>query len=82
MSDEITVRKLGKYNPSMDVPGLGEVEIPYGMNDMGGLGASREGRNMRNARHFANVMDPFGGPGRDVDFQYQKKPYAGRGKGV
>ena len=79
MSDEISVRKLRRYSPSMDVPGRGDVEIPKDMTTMGGLG---DGRNVRNARHFANVMDPFGGHADSVDYQYQTKPYAGRGKGI
>lgn len=79
MSDDISVRKMRKYSPSMDVPGRGDVEIPKNMTTMGGLG---DGRNVRNARHFANVMDPFCGGADSVDYQYQDKPYAGRGKGV
>lgn len=80
MADDISVRKLRRYAPSMDVPGRGDVEIPKNMDSMGGLGT---GRAERNARHFANVMDAFGGPADSVDYQYQKGAgKTGRGKGV
>lgn len=80
MSDEINISRLRKYDVSMDVPGRGNVEIPKGMDDMGGLG---NGRNTRNARHFANVMGVFGGNADSVDYQYQKEAgKTGRGKGV
>ncbi len=67
MADDISVRKMRKYGPSMNVPGRGDVEIPKNMDSMGGLG---NGRSVRNARHFANVMDPFCGSGDSVDYQY------------
>lgn len=80
--DSIVLGKLRKYDPSMDVPGKGEVEIPLNMNDMSGL--AENGRASRNARLFGNVMEAFGGNGNNsVDFQYQKgSGKTGRGKGI
>ncbi len=70
MGDSIRTKKLKSYNPSMNVPGKGKVERPLGMDNMGGLDS---GRASRNARHFADVMGPYGGDAESVDSQYEKK---------
>lgn len=68
----IKISRLKKYNPSMKVPGNGEVERPVGVGDQQG------GRDTRSARHFAEPMKVFGGDAVDGGFQYTEKGKDGR----